>query len=215
MKLLLTSAGLKNQALIDEFLRLVDKPAKEIKVAYIPTAANLEEGNKDWQINNLWEFKNLVGEVDIVELTALPKDKLESRLKEADAIVVGGGLTSYLAEQINRSGLKEMLPDLLNSKVYVGISAGSMIMGPSIDEVLSKRFYNESMGEGLGYVDFWIKAHLNSTHDQTKDRSKDHFAKIFENSPKTVYAIDDNSAVVVENGNTKAIGEGEYLEFKK
>ena len=43
MKLLLTSAGFENPNIGKEFLKLVDKPANEIKILFIPTAARSKE----------------------------------------------------------------------------------------------------------------------------------------------------------------------------
>jgi hypothetical protein len=60
MKLLLTSAGITTQSIADALIELVGKPASEIKVGFVPTAANAEEGNKiDWylpQITNLTKY---------------------------------------------------------------------------------------------------------------------------------------------------------------
>ncbi|MBI2798546.1 Type 1 glutamine amidotransferase-like domain-containing protein [Candidatus Saccharibacteria bacterium] len=212
MKLLLTSAGLKNQTLIDEFLRLVGKPAKEIKVAYIPTAANVEVGNKDWLIDNLYEFRQLVGEVDIVDVSSLKLEQFKPRLEWANAIVVGGGMSSYLYKQIVESGLSKILPKLLEDRVYVGISAGSMVVGPDIDDELSQKYFNEKLGGGLGFVDFWIKPHMNSPY--FSDRTPELFAKIFKDTPKTVYALEDSTAVKVDGLKVTPLGEGKWVEFK-
>lgn len=213
MKLLLTSDGLKNQTLVQEFLRLVGKPAKEVKLVYIPTAANVEEGDKGWLIDNLVELKELVGEVDIVDIAALPKEKYQPRLECSDVIVVGGGSSSYLYNQIVKSGLEKELPKLLETRIYMGISAGSMVLGPDISDELSQKYFNEILGGGLAFVKFWIKPHYNSPH--FVDRTKDKMTAIFSDAPEHVYVLGDGSGVVCESGNTKVVGEGEWLEFGK
>ena len=60
MKLLLTSAGLSNKSIIKALKELTEKPFNELKLAFIPTAANVEEGDKDWLIRDLINCKNLI-----------------------------------------------------------------------------------------------------------------------------------------------------------
>lgn len=57
MKLLLTSAGITNKSIAKAVLDLTGLPAKEIKLVFIPTAANVEEGDKEWLIDDLVHFQ--------------------------------------------------------------------------------------------------------------------------------------------------------------
>ena len=120
MKLMLTSAGVTNKSLENALKQLVKG---KIKMAFIPTAANIEEGDKDWLITDLNNCRKL-GEVDIVDISALEKDVWLSRLEKANVIFVGGGNTVYLMVCVLKSGLDKELKELLKTRVYVGISAG-------------------------------------------------------------------------------------------
>lgn len=71
MKLLLTSGGLRNKSIIEELHLLVGKDLKDCRAVYIPTAANVENGDKGWMINNLKELADLFGQVEIADI-ALP-----------------------------------------------------------------------------------------------------------------------------------------------
>ena len=127
MKLFLSSAGLTNQKLVDAFERLVGRSKDEVKIAFIPTAASVESGNKDWLIDDLSNLKKQNYFVDIVDISALPKEIWLPRLEKANVLFFGGGNTFHLMQWVEKSSLKELLPELIKTRVYAGISAGSML----------------------------------------------------------------------------------------
>jgi dipeptidase E len=129
MKLLLTSAGLSCDSIVDSLLELTRKPFSEINLVFIPTAANVESGNKFWVIDDLINLKNLgFKQIDIVDVSALSKGMWLSRLKEADVIYVEGGNAFYLMSCMETSGLKDILPELLETRVYVGVTLLLLIL---------------------------------------------------------------------------------------
>lgn len=218
MKLLLTSAGFSNQSIVNALLELTKKPFKELRLAFIPTAANVEEGDKGWLIDDLANCKKLgFAEIDIVDISALPKEIWEEKLKAADILMFGGGNTFHLMHWLEKSGLREKLPELLKNRVYVGISAGSMVASKSLSLSQSKKLYypNETEkpeeNKGLGFVDFQIRPHLNSPDfpNVTVEKLKDLTRNLAEN----VYAIDDNSAVVVNEGKISVVSEGKWKKI--
>jgi dipeptidase E len=209
MKLMLTSAGITNSSLARALKGLV---GEDMKIAFIPTAANNEKGNKDWLIKDFSNCLNL-GSVDIVDISALEKSKWLPRLEEANVIFVGGGDTTYLMGWIIKSGLIRELPRLLKNRVYVGISAGSIVLNKTLS--LSSEFlYGDEDGKevaGLGYVDFYVRPHLNSPYFP---KVKDEFIKpLVEKFDGAVYAIDDNSAVVFNEGDIKVVSEGKWIKY--
>lgn len=216
MRLLLTSAGLANNTILKTLEKLTGKPAKKTKVVFIPTAANVEDGPKDWLITDLNNFQSKGYIVDIVDISAVGKEIWFPRIKEADVILFGGGNTFYLMSWIRKSGLDKELPDLLKTRVYMGISAGSMVPTKNLRMSTSQKSFSEKVfplkdDEGLGFVDFHIRPHLNSKHFP-KLRVK-YLREIAENIPETVYAIDDQSAVVVDGKNIEVISEGKWVKF--
>ncbi len=217
MKLLLTSGGISNKSIEKAFFDLTGKPREEIKVAYIPTAGNVEPGDKWWMIEDLVTLKDMgLGQIDIVDISALPKKTILERLEEANVFFVEGGNTFYLIHWIKKSGLKEILPELLKTRVWVGVSAGSMAVGKSIlndvDRAIAKDILGEDVGiEGLGYVKFSFKPHYLSTYFQ--DRNKDTVAKEAEKIAEPLYLLDDNSAIVVDGDKMEVISEGKWEKF--
>jgi dipeptidase E len=215
MKLLLTSGGFTNQSIANALLELAGKPFNEMKLAFIPTAANVEEGDKGWLINDLANCKKLgFAEIDIVDFSALPKEIWQKRLEAANILIFGGGNTFHLMHWLIKSGLREDLPRLLEKRVYVGISAGSMVAAKRISLSQSKRlYYPEEAGrpeenEGLGLVEFQLRPHLNSP-DFPNVRIE-YLKELAKNLSEAIYAIDDNSAVVVNEGKISVVSEGKW-----
>ena len=217
MKLLLTSGGITNQSMKDELLRLAEKPAEELVIAFIPTAANTEKGDKGWLVNDLVTLKNLNPKaLDIVDFSALPRDIWQPRLEAADGLVFGGGDTFRLMHHLKKSGLAELLPGFLKMRVYVGISAGSIVTGPNFSVGQALGLYYEEIGEygeedGLGFVDFHIRPHLNSP-DFPKVRDE-YLRELAKEIPETIYAIDDETAISVADEKVKIISEGGYKVY--
>jgi dipeptidase E len=214
MKLFLSSAGLSNKSLIQAFNCLVELPNEKIHIAFIPTAANMESGDKDWLINDYSNLKKQNYIVDIVDISALPKEIWLTRIQEANVIFVGGGNTFHLMHWFVKSGLKEMLPELIKTRVYAGISAGSCIAGPTIYNSVQNLFgekYDLEIKEGINLVNLQIIPHLNSPC--FPKIIEENLAKASQDLSEPVYAIDDNSAVVVNDSKINVVSEGKWRKF--
>lgn len=216
MKLLLTSGGLENKSIINTLLKLAEKPFDQLKVAFIPTASNVEEGDKWWLIEDLKKLQELKFlSVDIVDISALPKDIWQKRLEEADIFFVEGGNTCHLIYWIKKSGLIDLLPVLLKTRVWVGVSAGSIVVTKDISLSDSKKLYGEeddiNNNAGLGYLDFHIRPHLNNAYFPNMNLKN--MQKIADKTKETIYALDDNSAIQVIDGNISVISEGIWKRF--
>lgn len=217
MKLLLTSSGLTNETITKALSDLVGLSNKEINVVYIPTAANVEEGGKEWLINDLYNIcKQNYGFVDIVDISALPKDIWLSRIEKANVIFVGGGNTYYLMSWLKKSGLEEILPELLKTRVYVGISAGSLVATANLRMSTSQKSYSENVfpikgDKGLGFVNFHVRPHLNS--ENFPKLRVEFIAEIAKDIPEPVYAIDDNTAISINDNKVEVVSEGTWKKF--
>ncbi|MBI2008914.1 Type 1 glutamine amidotransferase-like domain-containing protein [Candidatus Saccharibacteria bacterium] len=224
MKLLLTSNGLSNDSIAQAFAELIDKKPEKAKVAFIPTAANPERNNKKWLIDDLYRIKRLGYFVDIVELTAFKSRELTKILKPMDAIFVGGGNTFYLSYWMQQSGLFDMLPKFLKTKVYAGISAGSIIAGTSLlpskaikNGYIDEHYYEKSVpGEGsdkaLKLVNIIFRPHLNSEFSPMV--TEENLAKIAPKLDYPMYALDDNSALKIIDGNIEVISEDNWKLYE-
>lgn len=218
MKLLLTSGGLANKTIVNALKSLVSKPFSKLKVAFIPTASNFESGDKWWLIGDLKKLQELgFGVIDIVDVSALPKEMWFTRLKEADILFVEGGNTHHLIYWFNKSGLSEVLPELLETRVYVGVSAGSMVPTPSIANSTGEREPIEAIGEdfiddGLSLVDFMVTPHINNSY--FPELTFDYVQSQAKKYSHPFYALDDKSAIKVDGDKVEVVSEGEWKKLK-
>lgn len=217
MKLLLTSAGFTNKSIANALLELAGKPFDKLKLVFIPTAANVETGDKSWLIDDLYNCKKLgFSEIDIVDISALSEQQWRPRLEAADILMFGGGNTFHLMYWLEKSGLNNILPEMLKTKIYVGISAGSMVTAEKISLSQSEKLYYEDLGQyknenGLGFVNFQVRPHLNSEwFPKVRVENLQEMAKEITDP---IYAIDDNTAVKCEDGKISVISEGEWKKF--
>jgi dipeptidase E len=216
MKLLLTSAGITNQSIADALFDMVGKKPENTSVVFVPTASNTEIGDKSWLIDDLIYLKNTFGSVDIADISAIGEEIWQPKFEAADILFFEGGNACHLMEWINKSGLADLLPALIKNKVYVGVSAGSMVMSEKLNLKILHNIYEENIeitGEmaGLGYVDFYFLPHLNNPY--FKNLKENFIKEIVKDLSKKIYAMDDNSALKVVNAKVEAVSEGKWLLF--
>ena len=143
MKLLLTSAGIKNTSIHDALVELLGKPIAASSALIIPTAIYPFPGGAGmaWQAIRGAADSSLSGlgwkSLGVLELTALPSIADEAwipTVQEADALLVWGGDPLYLSYWMRHSGLADLAPSLRRETVYVGVSAGSMVTASTFAE---------------------------------------------------------------------------------
>jgi dipeptidase E len=219
MKLLLTSAGIKNPSIHNTLLSLLGKPIAECSALCIPTAS--------YALRNgalmAWSF--ITGNdpvcpmcelgwksLGVLELTALPSiDKAlwVPLVQEAEVLLVNGGDPLYLAYWMRQSGVADLLPSL--RALYVGLSAGSMVMTPCIGEHFVGWTPPTGGDDTLGFVDFSIFPHLD--HEMLPYNTLAHAEKWAASIPGPSYAIDDETAITVVDGKVDVISEGHWKRF--
>jgi dipeptidase E len=222
MKLLLTSAGIKNASICDALLRLLDKPIADAHALCIPTASyghpwvgpdrvyNFISGREPrCPMTELgWQS------VGVLELTALPsitRERWVKWVRETDVLLVNGGDALYLAHWMRESGLLELLPSLTD-KVWVGLSAGSMVMTPRIGQDFVGWPPPNGSDAALGIVDFSIFPHVD--HPDLPENTMAHAERWSATIDNPAYAIDDETAIVVANGRVDVISEGRWKQLR-
>lgn len=217
MKFLLTSEGLTDKTITKALLDLAGHPAGKLDLAFIPTAANVEKDDKGWLIDHLYRIKKQgFRTVDIVDISAIPRDMWQPRLEAANILFFGGGNSFHLMYWLKKSGLAGMLPTLLRTRVYAGISAGGMVTGPSLSLHQSEQLYYEDVGQytdnaGMGFVPLHFRPHLNSPFFPKV--TKKHLSKLSQMVREPVYALDDRTALKVVNEKINIVGPGKHLIF--
>lgn len=240
MKLLLTSSGISNPAILAALVELLGKPIQECTALVVPTAihpfpsgaesaARLVRGEVSTPLTGLgW------GSLGVLELTALPSIDEEvwvPTVESADALLFWGGDPLYLSFWLRQSGLADLLPSL--TSVYVGTSAGAMAAASTFGETYTEPrggsgtpltsediVFDTPHGEisrtfvtaaGAGLVDFALIPHLDNEHHP--DTSMANAERWAAKLPVPTYAIDDQSAVRVTDGVVDVVSEGTWRLF--
>ena len=220
MRFLPTSAGITNTSIRDALVDLLGKPIAESNALCIPTAmyANPDGAAHAWRFISGREARTPMCELGwkslgVLELTALPSIDAERwipMLQETDVLLVGGGDPLYLCYWMRQSGLADLLPSLRET-VYVGLSAGSMVMAPNIGEEFVGWTPPTGGDETLGLVGFAMFPHLD--HEDLPDNSMANAERWAAGLPVPCYAIDDQTAIRVTDGTVEVVSEGHWKLF--
>jgi len=225
MRLLLTSAGIKNASIHDALVELLGKPVAESSALFIPTGVYPFPGGAGMAWNAICGkapsplcelgWKSL----GVLELTALPSIQRESwvpLLRETDALLVWGGDVLYLCHWMRQSGLADLLS--LSESVYVGVSAGSIVLTRyNCDAEFNLQYVPAGSGmaeEGdraLGLVDFALGVHLD--REGFPDSSLTNIERWAAGIRIPTYAIDDETAIKVVDGTIEVVSEGHWKLF--
>ena len=221
MRLLLTASGLRNESLIDALRDLLGKPFGSANAVYIPTASVAVPGDHSWVVRDLNRLHALGwNELDILTLDGLPRAVLLDRLRRADVIYVVGGNHYHLADRIAANELADEFLDLLRTKVYVGVSAGSMIfsrrLGARTAEIIGELDDLAFLGprpavSPLGLFDWYLKPHLDSADFVQRDEAW--AQRIGAAADFPLYVLDDDSAVRVRGDEVDVVGTGRWHLF--
>jgi dipeptidase E len=220
MKLLLTSGGVSNDSIRGALEALLGKPFDECNALCIPTA---EYGHPMCTPGSAWRFvsgnspshMSDLGwkSVGLLELTALPSigdERWKAWVRAADVLLVDGGDACYLSYWMSQSGMAALL-QTLPEMVWVGVSAGSMVMTPRIGEEFVNWKSPSASDNTLGLVNFSIFPHLGNEYMRENTLSKaEHWAKGISGP---AYAIDDQTAIKVLDGAVEVVSEGNWKFF--
>lgn len=218
MKLLLTSGGISNESIRNTLVDMLDKPIEEATALCIPTAVYAIPGGS-W---NAWKFLNgtsgapmcevgwkSLGVLELSTLPSLSKEHWVPMVNETDVLLVDGGDPLYLSYWMKQSGLAELLPSL--NSVYVGLSAGSMVMTPRIGEFFVNWKPPTGGDETLNFVDFSMFPHLE--HERLPYNTMANAEKWAADIQGPAYAMDDDTAIKVIDGEVEVVSEGQWKLF--
>lgn len=202
--ILLTSAGMNVK---EEILKILPKPANKIKLAHIITAKNPRmEENPDYIIKDRQAMKDVGFHVEDIDIKGKTEQELRKILADKDIIYVQGGNTFYLLKYVRESGFDKVAKELINKGIiYVGVSAGSIIAGPTIETANWKNVDHNEVGlkdlTGMSLVPFNLFVHYSPEHTRI----------IGEELPKSKYPLHiltDNQALLIKDGKVELVGEG-------
>ncbi|WP_348788831.1 Type 1 glutamine amidotransferase-like domain-containing protein [Leifsonia sp. NPDC080035] len=221
MKLLLTSGGVTNSRIREALAGMLGRPIADCTALFIPTA---QWGQPACGPETVWKSTadrwddepGLVGlgwrSVGVLELTALPSippERWMPWVRDADVLLVDGGEARYLYTWLLQSGLAALLPELRDT-VWVGVSAGSMVLTPRVGpEFLD--WQPDGPDDTLGLVDFSIFPHLD--YPGWSQNTLAAARRWAERIPGRSYAIDDQTAIAVVDGSVEVVSDGQWHQF--
>lgn len=220
--MLLTSEGIRNRTLRTVLADLLGRPFAEARLVVVLTASLAGPGDKGWLLDDLARMRALGwAEVDLVDLHTLPPAPLADRLHAADAVYVHGGNQYNVVAAIERQGLADLFEDLLATKVYLGLSAGSMIFSRHLPDGVAV-FGDEDDVRDVGLTsvptpmarfDWYLKPHLDAAHSPERTEPWARARAAAADFP--IWFLDDDSALLVrgERGaeSVELVGEGRGL----
>jgi dipeptidase E len=221
LRLLLTSAGVKNASIRDALVDLLGKPIADSSALCIPTAQYghpmVGPGVGPWRFISGRSELLMVDlgwkSVGVLELTALPsidEERWVPLVQETDVLLVAGGDALYLCYWMRQSGLADLLASL-DETVWVGLSAGSMVMTPRIGREFVQWTPPTGDDSTLGIVDFSIFPHL--APDGMPGNSLAEAEEWAAGISGPAYAIDDETAIEVAEGTIRVVSEGQWKHF--
>jgi dipeptidase E len=221
MRLLLTSGGVTNASIRETLVDLLGKPIADSTALCIPTAMyghpDVGPGVRTWQFISGTSENPMVElgwkSVGVLELTALPSIAEEHwvpLVRETDVLLAAGGDVLYLCHWMRESGLADLIPSLRDT-VWVGLSAGSMVMTPTVGDDFIQWRPPTGDDSTLGLVDFSICPHLaqEGRPGNTMAEAEAWAAGI--SGP--AYAMDDQTAITVVDGAVEVVSEGHWKHF--
>jgi len=222
MRMLLTSNGTRNDVIRDSLSSLLDKPFAESSVAVVIDAILPFAGDNTQTLTHLGELHSLGWkEFDLMSLFGGPHSVIESRLRSVDVIFCYGGSNHWLAHAWTATGFAPLLRELLDEKVYLGLSAGSMIFSRLHADVVEafedhaevEMLQLESVAAAVPLFDWALLPHLGAPYfpEQTDEWAAANATRL--GAP--VYFIDDDSALLVRDAADapEVVSSGHWLQF--
>jgi dipeptidase E len=222
MRMLLTSGGLEEEAVRATLVELLGAPTAESRIVVVIDAILPFAGDKSMLLAHLEQIRALGwAEFDVLSLLAAPRPVAERRLRAADVVFGYGGSNHWLAHAWTVTGLAPLLRELVDEKVYVGWSAGSMIFSRLHAEFVDAFDDHEevemlgldAVSAALPLFDWFVMPHLGepSFPNQTDAWAAEGAARL--RGP--IWFLDDRTALLVRDParDPELVGPGHWLRF--
>jgi dipeptidase E len=222
VRMLLTSGGIRPGPVEDAVVELVGMPLSQARVAVVVDAILPFPGDKSKLLEDLVQSRSLGwAQWDVLSLFSGPRSLVEDRLRSADVILGYGGSNHWLSHAWTTNGLVPVLRELLDEKVYVGHSAGSMIFSRLHAEAVDAFDDHEEVAmlqlDGVAAAvplfDWAVLCHLGASFlpDDATEGAAQGAAKL--RAP--VWFLDDDSALLIRDpaADPEVVSGGHWLRF--
>lgn len=148
---------------IDDIVKKLSQDPKELNLAFITTAAEIEEGEHEWVNEERNKLIEVGFKIDEFTISGMTKEIILSKLVDKQIIYFCGGNTFYLLDQVIKTGCDKIIREKIKQGIiYIGSSAGSMIVGKRIDlvsEIDDRSKAPDLKSMGLEIIDLAILPH--------------------------------------------------------
>jgi len=198
--LILTSS---NNYVTTNFVPYLPKKPGEMRLTFIPTAAEVEHGDMQWLKDDRQALVDEGFKVIDFTVTGKTKEQVKEMLDNTDFVFVSGGNTFFLLQEMRKSGFADLIMSYIDrGLIYGGSSAGSVVAGPDIslvqgldDPSLAPELSDH---KGLALVDVVVFPHWGSEHFQNR------YEKVMKSGYKKglkIVLLTDDQYLLVNQGN--------------
>jgi dipeptidase E len=201
-KLILTSNGVSSKLVESSFLELINGEVKDKRVLVLRST---RKDPDEYGFEILEELKNIGFNERNIRFVNPFKEVASKDMKEYDVIYSAGGNTFVITDSIKKRGFDSLIKDMVNSGVvYLGVSAGTIMMGPSIEIAgIGKggdpNYINLEDLEGMGVTKITAFPHYD-------DENEEDILEFEKEKKLSVERIKDGECILVK---------GDVIEFKR
>ncbi len=209
MKILLASNG---HFAINQIKKLIKKPADQIKIVWVTTASKGGVLSEEYLQRHKKQMTELGFDFTRLDIESKNFKELKRILQDKDVLFIEGGNTFYLLKAVKQTKFDQLIKEFIdNGGLYVGSSAGTYIMCPTIEMGDWKHPERPKFGltdlTALHYVPFLLFAHYEPEHEEL----------IKQKLPGLKYSLrilQDEQGILIKNDKTEFIGQGEKIIIK-
>lgn len=190
----------------EHFQSFVQEECAGKTVTFIPTASMVEKVN--FYVGSAKKaFKKMGIIIDELDISKTPIEVIEEKIINNEYIYMSGGNTFYLLQELKKTGADKLIANLINKgKVFIGESAGSMILAQNIEYV--KLMDDCSKGkeldnyDSLGVINFSPVPHYtNFPFKKAVEKIITEYSSILD-----LYPITNKQAIIVSDNEVSIIG---------
>ena len=195
MKIFLTSQA---SNVLEHICKRFPKVPDDYSLAFVSTASNPYD-NPTWMRKDKDKLEKLGFNLFEIDIEGKTLTELKKLLSNIDIIFVAGGDTFFLLEKVKKSGFDKLLRQLMKKDiVYIGSSAGSVILSPDIEP---DKFFDEGNSNlkdtsAIGLIEFFPLPHYNNKNYKALN---DKIIKEYKNWKYRIVPLTDTQYIYIKN----------------
>ncbi len=180
---------------------------KDTTLGFVPTASDPYPVHP-WYDEDLNKIQEMGFKLKIIDLKGKSYEVLKQEFTDVDVMFVVGGNMFYLLHHARKSGFDRLVKEWVEAgKFYIGSSAGSMLVGPTIEFKADMddeyKHLCEGNYEAFNLADFAIQPHYNRPeYKEVIDR----IVNVSDDTPYPLIPLRDTQAIIVKGNDYDITG---------